>query len=314
MKKILITAAGTATTWHFCQIINEYFKDKYEIHLTDINEEYLVPSTIYCHKFHKVPPIFADNYEEKIYEIIRDEKIDIIIPLIDFDLSTFSKDNQNLKKLNCYTTAPVKKTVETLSNKKTMHNFLSENGILTPKVFNEKEIIYEDLYILKPVTGFGSTGVKKVQGKEIKNSSFNFNNYIIQECCDDHEEITAEIYNGKTISIFQRKRVATKAGVCTKMVPVYYEEIEQAIKKLVNIIECPEAFCIQFMKTKDNHWALIDCNLRIGAGTALSTKIGFQLVRALLTSLLNENVPEDLFKIDKSIKSVLRVYEEIVIK
>ena len=287
MKKILITAAGTATTWHFCQIIKEYFKDEYEIHLTDINEEYLVPSTIYCHKFHKVPPIFADNYEEKIYEIIRDEKIDIIIPLIDFDLSTFSKDNQNLKKLNCYTTAPVKKTVETLSNKKTMHNFLSENGILTPKIFNEKEI---------------------------KNSSFNFNNYIIQECCDDHEEITAEIYNGKTINIFQRKRVATKAGVCTKMVPVYYEEIEQAIKKLVNIIECPEAFCIQFMKTKDNHWALIDCNLRIGAGTALSTKIGFQLVRALLTSLLNENVPEDLFKIDKSIKSVLRVYEEIVIK
>ena len=68
------------------------------------------------------------------------------------------------------------------------------------------------------------------------------------------------------------------------------------------------------MKTKDNHWAIIDCNLRIGAGTALSTKIGFQLVRALLTSLLNENVSEDLFKIDNSIKSVLRVYEEIVIK
>ena len=37
-KKILLTAGGTATTWHFCQVIKEYFDDKFEIHICDIND------------------------------------------------------------------------------------------------------------------------------------------------------------------------------------------------------------------------------------------------------------------------------------
>ncbi len=310
-KRILLTAGGTATTWHFCQVIKEFFDEKFEIHICDINDEYLVPASIYAHKFHKVPSINEKNYEETMYKILEQEKIDILVPLIDFDLKTFSKDNEQLKKINVISTAPEMNTTEMLTNKLNMYNFLKNNSIPTPKVVKINEIIEDEEYIIKPIKGFGSNGVELKSAKEIK--KMNLENFIIQEKCLP-TEITAEIYNGNIVKIFQRERVATKSGVCTKMIPVNHKQINDSIYKLINTINCPKAFCIQFMQNKEGDWCIIDCNLRIGAGTALSTKIGFQLVRALLTSLLNENVPEDLFKIDKSIKSVLRVYEEIVIK
>ena len=68
------------------------------------------------------------------------------------------------------------------------------------------------------------------------------------------------------------------------------------------------------MQNQQNNWCITDCNLRIGAGTALSTKIGFQLTRALLASLSGKKVENSFFNIDHSIKSVLRVYDEIAIK
>lgn len=311
-KNILLTAGGTATTWHFCQVIDKYFKDKFNIIVTDINDKEFVPASIYANKFYKVPAVLDNEYLPNMYEIMKKEKIDIIIPLIDFDLYKFSSDNEELKKLNVKTTATNLSTIETLTNKYEMYKFLRENNIPTPSVYKIDEIKENEEYIVKPKTGFGSIGVSKKTGKEIK-ELMDINNLIFQEICKP-DEITVEIYNGKNLKIFQRKRVATKSGVCTKMIPVHIEQINKSIEKLVSIIKCPEAFCVQFMENNNGQWCITDCNLRIGAGTALSTKIGFQLVRALLTSLLNEKVDDSLFKIDNEIVSVLRVYEEISIK
>lgn len=310
-KRILLTAGGTATTWHFCQIIKEYFDEKFEIHICDINEDYLVPASIYAFKFHKVPSIYEDNYEEAMFDILEKEKIDIIVPLIDFDLITFSSDNIKLKELGVVSTAPCWSTLDSLTNKLNMYNFLKNNSIPTPEVILKEDVREEEEYIIKPVKGFGSNGVELKLGKDIRN--MNKENFIIQEKCLP-KEITAEIYNGNSIKIFQRERVATKAGVCTKMVPVNYEQINKSLCDLIEKIECPRAFCVQFMQNTSGEWCIVDCNLRIGAGTALSTKIGFQLVRALLADLCGEEVNDEFFEINNKVKSVLRVYEEIVIE
>ena len=311
MKNILLTAAGTATTWHFCNTINTFFNDDFNIFLTDTNEKKFVPASIFTNNFFQVPSVFEDDYLPKMHKIIKENNIDIIVPLIDFDLFYFSKDNEILKELDTISTAPPLNTVETLTDKKKMWSFLKNNNIPTPQLFNRKQLINDQKYIVKPQKGFGSRGVEKLFGRDAK--KLTDNNLIFQEACTPGE-ITAEVYNGEQLKIFQRRRVETKSGVCTKMEPIYFEQIDDSIKKLVSNIECPEAFCIQFMQNQQNNWCITDCNLRIGAGTALSTKIGFQLTRALLASLSGKKVENSFFNIDHSIKSVLRVYDEIAIK
>ncbi len=312
-KRILLTAGGTATTWHFCQVIKKYFDADFEIYITDTNEDYLTPSSIYAHKFFQVPPVKAPDYIEAMHQILKDEKIDIIVPLIDFDLFNFEKDDEFLGKHDIVSTAPPLSTSRTLTEKKTMFDFLSSHHIPTPELYSLTEIKDDRKYVVKPELGFGSQGVAILRGSEIRSQYADRDNIIIQEFCDS-EEITAEVYNSEILEIFQRQRVATKEGVCVKMVPVYYPEIDNSIRKLVSEIECPTAFCIQFRQNNKREWCMFDCNLRIGAGTALSSKIGFQLTRALMTHLLSREVDASLFQIDHSIKSVLRVYEEIAIK
>ena len=85
------------------------------------------------------------------------------------------------------------------------------------------------------------------------------------------------------------------------------------IKKLVTTFEMPTAFNAQYMLFKDG-WKMFDLNLRLGAGTPLATACGFQLTRAFLSSLLEKNIKEEYFNVDHDIKTVLRVYQEIVIK
>lgn len=310
-KKILLTAGGTATTWHFCNIIKQYFPNDFEIHVCDINEEFLVPASLLADTFHRVPSVYEDNYKEHMYNLLEKEQIDIIVPLIDFDLLTFANDNPELQKLNVYSTAPSEKTIQTLSDKNNMNKFMTENGICTPKIYSINEIDFNKEYILKPIKGFGSRNVRVVKGSQIEANIDE--GEIIQEKCNS-KEVTAEIYNGEFLKVFVRERVETKCGVCTKMIPVYDDKIYNTIYNLTQKIECPKAFCIQFMKNSEDKWAIVDCNLRIGAGTALSTKIGFQLVRALLTDLLGKKVDENLFTIDTDVKSVLRVYDEVIIK
>ena len=100
MKKILISAGGTATAWHITNLINQYFKDDFEIHICDINADYLIPASTLCYQFHKVPKITDNKYTEEMLKLMKEEEIDIFVPLIDFDLEIFPKDSKELKKIN----------------------------------------------------------------------------------------------------------------------------------------------------------------------------------------------------------------------
>lgn len=319
MKKILVTAGGTATAWHFCDVANKYLKNEIELQVCDINDAYLVPAVVSAKKVHKVPLSSHPTYLSCLEEIISREKIDVIIPLIPAEASLLAPDSAFIKKLGITSTAPLLSTAKALADKEGMINTLNKLDIPTPRSFRLDEVVGSQKYILKPKMGFGSLGIKVITGNALKEeykTDSDLEECSIEEYChdEDYDEVTVEIFNQKdNLHIFSRRRVATKSGVCTKMVPVNNKIFYPMIKKLVDNIECPTAFNCQFLYHR-GQWKLFDCNLRVGAGTALSSAIGFQLVRALLASIVGLEVNDSYFQIDSSVKSVLRVYQEIVVK
>ena len=314
-KRILITAGGTATAWHMSNVIKNFFEGKIELHICDINPKELVASSNNADYFHQVPMIFDKDYRQEMLALLERENIDIIVPLIDWDLFTFSKDNADLLERNILSTGPLLSTAELLSDKAKMAGFLQENEIYTPKVYGQKDVNPNEEYVIKPATGCGSKGFKVLKGKDLLEDLFVDENMIIQELCDGgKDEITAEVFKSNDeVRIFCRRRIETKEGVCTKMQVAQEPEINDMLKKLVKAIEMPSAFCVQFMKHR-GHWNLIDCNLRIGAGTALTTAAGFQLTRAFFANLLGEHIDDEWFKVDEKIKAVVRVYREEVMR
>lgn len=318
MKRILVTAGGTAIAWHIAEVVNTFFKDQIELFVCDINDSYLVPASIIAKKIYKVPLVTDADYIVNIKKIILDNNIDIVIPLIPLEGFVLAKDSSIIKELGIISTAATLSTTSLLADKKNMYQTLRMLNIPTPVIFKMDEILDDECYLLKPRQGFGSQGIEVIIGKELKQYAENnsMENMVISEYCHDaeYDEVTVEVFNGTTdLHIFARRRIATKAGVCVKMEPVRQDIFLPYIQQLVGNLDCPKAFNVQFLY-HNNMWKLFDCNLRLGAGTALSSAAGFQLTRAFLSELMDIPVKESYFTVDDDIKSVLRVYREIVIK
>lgn len=312
MLNVLITAAGVTTVWHMVNVANKYFNKDIRIHLCDTNDKSLVPAATICDNFYRVPGFSELGYYEHMLNLIEKHNIDVIVPLIDQDLFIWARDNPDLNKNGIVSTGPLRESAELLSNKKSLNDFLTLHDLPTPQIVERDKINSNEYYILKKKIGCGSQGIKCVKGSCVGDVD---KDEIIQERCNGSEcEITAEIYNapGK-LKVFCRKRLATKAGVCTKAEPVIIPEITDYIKRFVSYIDCPTAFCAQFL-IHNGKWCMIDCNLRIGAGTAMSSAAGFQLVRAFWASICGIDVQEEWLTVKPEVKKILRVYKEITVE
>jgi len=286
----------------------------YEVFVCDIYDKELIASSIYADTFFKVPQISDNNYYSYMLELMYYNKIDIIIPLIDMDLHYFYKDNPDLEKMNIISTGPSKYSLNKLSNKKHVYEYCRRIGIPVPQEYKIEEIHPEKEYFIKPIDGFGSKGAKKIMGKNILEDITLQKDHIIQEVCDK-PEVTVEIFykNKNNYSHIIRERLETKEGVCTKAKFIQDENLENILNIIYENFDLPQTSCIQFMKKK-NKWVLTDFNLRLGAGTALSTAIGWDLTYAFLIDLLNIDNPFNYLKKPTSPKIVVRVYQEIIMK
>lgn len=314
-KNLLITGGGTAIAWHLSKVCNEFFSDKVNLIVTDINDEILVPSAIFAKKYYKTPFASDENYFSVIKKIILYNNIDIVIPIIPREAELLSSDSDFIISNSIVSAAPDIDTFHKLSDKNLLFDTLKKLNIPTPKIYKISEIEDDVKYFVKPANGFGSQGTGCYLGREIMNKVDDLENKVIQEYCMDKEykEATVEIYNDKDeLFIFARERVSTKAGVCVKTIPIDENIFYSYVKKLVSSFKLPYAFNVQFLY-HNNSWKLFDCNLRLGAGTPLATAAGFQLTKALIAKLLGEKVDHSWFKINRKIRSILRVYDEVVI-
>lgn len=309
--KLWVTAGGTGSAWHICNIAKQYYADKIELYVSDINDRELVASACIADHFFKVPLATSEGYAEYMYNLLSENRIDYIIPLIPWEQNFFSSDNEDFAKLGIGTAAPDIKLSEELNNKVGLNKFCQEHNIATIKLYDESNINFEDTYFIKPVFGFGAAGARKIPGHDITKDIFEKN--VVQEYCEG-PEITVEAFNSNGIlRCIARERIEAKSGVCTKARILKVPEIESIIKTFTEFYDFPKMFNIQFIK-KDNEWKVMDINLRLAAGTGLSNAAGFQLVRAYLGDLLGNKPDMSLFNIDYGIVSVLRVYQEVVVR
>lgn len=318
MRKILVTGGGTAIAWHIAEIAGQYFGDRMRLYIVDTNERDLVPGALNAYRFFQVPPSGSEEYEAVMSQIMGEEDIDFIIPLIPVETVIWASDSSLVKNLKVESFAPVLETGRLLNDKRKMYGYLKSHRIETPSVYDKDEIQPECFYMVKPRFGFGSSGINILKGSDILLSADRYDEnsqFVIQEYCHntDYEEVTCEIYNAADmLKIFARKRIATKAGVCVKTEPVDSSPFLAPVREIVHSLDCPVAFNMQFLR--DNGiWKLYDCNLRPGAGTAMATAIGFQLTRAMLGTVLGDKISDDFFHINPNVRKVLRVYREITV-
>lgn len=167
---ILLTSVGRRS------YLVKYFKDALnndgEVHVS--NSSSLTPAFMCADQSVVTPLIYDDAYIPFLFNYCKKNKIEVIISLFDIDLPILSKKKKEFQEAGIKVIVSDEEVIKICNDKYLTHNFLRNNGFLTPKTFLGIENTMKELnknkisfpLIIKPRWGMGSIGVLQADNLE----------------------------------------------------------------------------------------------------------------------------------------------------
>ncbi|TZE82182.1 ATP-grasp domain-containing protein [Calorimonas adulescens] len=244
------------------------------------------------------------NCFEKIEEIVKNEKIDLVFCTVNEGLLEWSKRKKYFKeRYNTNVVISDEEVIEICIDKWKTYNFFCENDIPTPRTSLKNEF-----ELLKPRIGRGGCGIYH---KNNLPENFNMKGYISQELVEG-EEYTIDVLcdlKSNPIYIIPRKRIETESGVSTKGVTIYDEKIIEYVKLIISRLKPVGIINIQCFKNGDDI-NFIEINPRIAGGISLSFASSDNWFKAIECFYYNkEYVPKKVIYNNY----MFRFYEDLII-
>lgn len=318
---ILILSAGTRNK------IVQYFKKelngKGNVVATDCSN--LAPAIYEADKFYIVPRIDADNYIDIILDICQKEKIDILISLIDPELSLIAKNIEKFKAIGVNPVISDYDKVEMCFNKYEMYKFLINNNFKTAKSYINKEEFYKDLedgkitfpVFVKPVTGSASININKITSKEELEVLWKMSDpLIIQEFMNGQEygiDTYIDMISKETVLIFLKKKLKMRAGETDKALSVKNEKLFKLIKEFVEKAGFVGIIDIDVFEV-DGEYYISEVNPRFGGGYPFAYETGANVPKMIINNISGKINTSEIGKYKENVAmmkySEIKVVEE----
>ena len=243
-----------------------------------------------CDKKYIVKPITSPSYVRQITDIVKREKVQLLIPTIDLDLPAWAKHREHLAKLGCLALISSPTVVEICQDKRKTFRFLRDHGFETPETISIRKALSLQRprfpYFLKPWDGHASRGNVVVKNRaELQFYAHRIPNCLVQEYIEG-QEYTIDVlvdFDRQVRCIVPRSRIETRSGEVSKSMTVKHPEIIAQSKRLVEKLGAgPGVVTIQCFLNRSNHIKFIEINPRFGGGVPLSIKAGAQFPRWIL--------------------------------
>ncbi len=167
--KILLTSAGRRG------YLVKYFKQAIgkdgEVWGADSSQ--YTPAFQYCDKVVLLPEVNEPDYADKVIGLCNDNKIDIVIPLIDPELVVMAQRRQRFYDENITVVVSPLKTIQISFDKYLTYQFGKDNGIAVPKTFIDIDEALRSIsrgklnwpLLVKPRKGSASLGIIPCQNE-----------------------------------------------------------------------------------------------------------------------------------------------------
>ncbi|MBP3199157.1 MAG: ATP-grasp domain-containing protein [Butyrivibrio sp.] len=233
-----------------CELLKDFRKtlgDKIKIVVTD-NSTY-APALAFADISYQVPLITDETYIPKILEICKKEKIDAITTLIDPEISILAEHREEFEKLGVTVLAPYKETADLCFDKFKMYQYLTQKGVNTVKTYGTLEDFDKDYkdgkitlpVFVKPRTGSGSVGARKVETYELLQELISRDpSLIIQELMTG-KDMDADVYvdtcSGEVVAIFSKKKISTTIGGANKTISFKDQALFDFVKDAMKVFK-----------------------------------------------------------------------------
>src|SRR5699024_6059112 len=227
--------------------IVEYFKKELggigQVMATDCSK--LAPALYEADKHFIVPRMNEEGYLDEILSICKENKIKMVLSLIDPELSLLSKNRQAFLDIGTTPIISDYDIIELCFDKYKMYKFLVDNDFKTVRSYIDKEKFYRDVntgiidypVFVKPVNGSASININKVYSKEEVELLFNqFDNLMIQEYMDGVEygaDCYIDMMSNEPVAIFTKEKIKMRAGETDKSRSIKDKKLFDLIKDFI---------------------------------------------------------------------------------
>jgi len=251
-----------------------------EIHGADSSE--LAPALNFVDRTHLLPAISSPRYYRVLSDIVRSQRISMLVPLIDTELPFLAATRDRLAKLGCIAVVSSPQVVATCRDKLATYDMLTNGGIDTPATWPWLTAIrfrrHHFPYFLKPRAGSAAMGNYMVKTREgLRVFGRRVKDPIVQEFITG-DEYTVDVYcgfDGVPRCAVPRLRLEVRGGEVTKALTVDEPEIRSTAMRVAEVLGgCRGVITVQCMKMKSGRVQVIEINPRFGGGVPLAIRAG----------------------------------------
>lgn len=307
-----------------CELLKNFrasMDDDERIVATDINPT--APALYFADSQYIVPRIDDASYIKTILQICKDESINVVTTLIDPEIEVLAKHREEFLEIGVEVLAPYEKTAELCFDKYKMYQFLSDKGIPTIRTFSSYEEFLDSYnsgkigfpVFVKPRTGSGSVGARKIGDIETLESVCQEDaSLIIQEymdCEDLDADVYVDIVSKRPVSLFSKKKIETKIGGANKTISFKDDKLVEFVRSILGHFEFNGPIDMDFF-FREGQYYLSEINPRFGGAYLHAYGAGVDFVKLIKNNLKGiENKP-CFHNYENDI--VMMMYDSVVIK
>ncbi len=261
-----------------------------EVHAADAS--WTAPAIYHADHAHLVPPVHDARYIPRLLDLVRRQRIDLVVPLLDTELPKIAAAREAFAEAGARAVISSLRVIETCRDKMRTHRFLVEAGIDTPMTWTLAEALRIKRrrfpYFLKPRAGSASKGNYAVHSlEELKVLARRVADPIVQEFVPGVEH-TLDVYtgfDGVPRCAVPRRRIEVRGGEVVKAAVVKDARLSEVGMRVADALrECVGVITIQLIRTPDGRIRVIEINPRFGGGVPLAIHAGADFPRWLLQS------------------------------
>ena len=307
-----------------CELLKDFratLGDQVKIVVTDNSQ--VAPAMAFADKAYLVPLISDPSYISIILDICKKEEIQAVTTLIDPEIMLLAKHRAEFEALGVTVLAPYEETAKLCFNKYDMYRFLVDKGIDTVKTYGTYDEFMKDYeagliqmpVFVKPRTGSGSVGARKVDTLELlKQVTEQDESLIIQELMTG-KDLDADVYvdtiSHKPVAIFSKKKLSTTIGGANKTVSFKDKALFAFVKTVIDVMQFNGPLDMDFFY-QDGRYYLSEINPRFGGAYLHAYGAGVDFVKLIQENIEGRENAENIGDYEEDV--VMMMYDSVVIK
>ena len=293
---ILFTSAGRRVS-----LIRHFFRAHRELHLdgricsADASDR--SPAFHIADASFLVPRVDTAGYIPRLLEICSQERIRIVIPLIDTELKVLAENRHCFAAIGAQVMVSDPGVIAIGMHKTETHAFFKSNNIDTPAVYSAEDIEhsrYRLPLMVKPNDGSASKMVFKAETDEqLKFFRHYVPNAIVQEFIEG-DEYTLDVFvdlNGRVRCVVPRLRIEVRAGEVSKGLIVKNDRIIGIGRKVVESLPGARGcITLQCIVSRQGLIKMVEINPRFGGGAPLTIEAGADMPKWVLQMVMGQEI------------------------